>query len=214
MHERAGERELLLHAAGEPVGEAIAKRRELRQLEQPLAPLANGRIAQTQAMNLGKERDVFVDREIAVQAEALREIAKRLCDGGAPAPGLGQAPAPCRRPVSAARTSAGWSSSFQRRRARSGRTSRRARQTATGRARATTEPYFFRDAIELKGGHVCYFSSLSELLKGNLRFDRHPLLEDALAVVDGNLHPIDELRTVFGRLHVPGRELGFRRDIS
>ena len=33
-----------------------------------------------QAMNLGKERDVFVDREIAIQAEALREVADRLRD--------------------------------------------------------------------------------------------------------------------------------------
>ena len=39
VHERARERQLLLHAAGEPVGQAGAERRELRHLEQPRAAL-------------------------------------------------------------------------------------------------------------------------------------------------------------------------------
>ncbi len=51
-------------------------RRQLRQLEQPLAPLADGRIAHAKAVNLGEERDVFVDGQIAIQTEALREIAQ------------------------------------------------------------------------------------------------------------------------------------------
>ena len=38
-----------------------------------------------QAVNLGKERDVLVDGQVAVQAEALRQIAERLRDrAGAP----------------------------------------------------------------------------------------------------------------------------------
>ena len=37
VHERAGERELLLHAARQPIGAAGAERRQLRHLEQPVA---------------------------------------------------------------------------------------------------------------------------------------------------------------------------------
>ena len=41
VHERAGERELLLHAARQLIGETRPERRQLRQLEQPLAAVAN-----------------------------------------------------------------------------------------------------------------------------------------------------------------------------
>ena len=37
-------------------------------------------VAHAEAVNLGEERDVLVDREIAVQAESLREVAHRLRD--------------------------------------------------------------------------------------------------------------------------------------
>ena len=47
--------------------------RELRQVEQALAAL----LVAAQPVDLGEERDVLVDAEIAVEAEALREVADR-----------------------------------------------------------------------------------------------------------------------------------------
>ena len=67
VHERAGERELLLHASREPVGQAIAEGRELRELQQPFA----ARLIAAQSMNLGEEGNVLVDAEIAIETEAL-----------------------------------------------------------------------------------------------------------------------------------------------
>ena len=67
MNERAGEGEFLLHAPREAVGEAAAERRELRHLEQAIAP---GDIV-ADAVNLGEKRDVLVGAQVAVQAEPL-----------------------------------------------------------------------------------------------------------------------------------------------
>jgi len=73
VHERAGEGELLLHATGQPVGESSAEGRKLHHLEQTVAP----RAVIADAVDLGEERDVLVDAEIAVEAEPLREVADR-----------------------------------------------------------------------------------------------------------------------------------------
>ena len=73
VDQRAGQRELLLHAAGELVGEPAAELRELRHLEQAIAP----RVEVAHAVDLGEERDVLVDAEIAVEREALRQVADR-----------------------------------------------------------------------------------------------------------------------------------------
>ena len=43
VNQRAGERELLLHAAGQLIGEPAAKLRELRHLEQPIAAARDSR---------------------------------------------------------------------------------------------------------------------------------------------------------------------------
>ena len=51
-----------------------AERRQLRHLEQAIAP----RAVVAHAVNLGEERDVLVDAQIAVQAEALRQVADRV----------------------------------------------------------------------------------------------------------------------------------------
>ena len=67
VNQRASEGELLLHAAREAIGEARAERRELRHLQQAIAP---GDVV-ADAVNLGEERDVLVDAQIAVQAEPL-----------------------------------------------------------------------------------------------------------------------------------------------
>ncbi len=73
VDERAGQRQLLLHAARQPIGQPRAERRELRQLEQSVA----ARRVVVHAVDLGEERDVLVDAQIAVEAEALREVADR-----------------------------------------------------------------------------------------------------------------------------------------
>ena len=73
VDERARERELLLHAARQPIGQPVAERRELRHVEQPVAPL----LVVAEAVDLGEERDVLVDAEVAVEAEPLREVADR-----------------------------------------------------------------------------------------------------------------------------------------
>ena len=53
-----------------------AERRQLRHLEQAIAR----RPVVAHAVDLGEERDVLVDAEVAVQAEALRQIADRAGD--------------------------------------------------------------------------------------------------------------------------------------
>ena len=211
VHQRAGQRQLLLHAAGQLVGQPIAKRRQLRQLEQPRAPALIARIAHAQAVNLGEERDVLVDAEIAVQAEPLREIADRLRDvRGARVTGS----RPSTRTVPA--------STFSRPHisrivvvlpAPSGpiRPNISPRSTdMTQLAHGDDVAVLLRDAIERRAAQP--WLELRRSLKRNFRFDRHALLEHAVAVVDGDLHAVDELRAVFGRLHVARRELGLRRD--
>src|SRR5688572_15939178 len=66
VHQRAGQRQLLLHATGKPIRQTVAERCELRHLEEPVA----AGLVIRDAVNLGKERHVLVDGEIAVQAEA------------------------------------------------------------------------------------------------------------------------------------------------
>src|SRR5215216_6511950 len=53
---------------------------QLREVEQSLAAIADRRIPHAEAVNLGKERDVLIDRQIAVQAEALGQVSDRLRD--------------------------------------------------------------------------------------------------------------------------------------
>ena len=71
VHQRARQGELLLHAAGQPVGEPVPEWRELRHVEQAVA----ARLVVAHAVDLGEERDVLVDGQVAVQAESLREVA-------------------------------------------------------------------------------------------------------------------------------------------
>jgi hypothetical protein len=71
VDEGAGEGELLLHPARQTLGQPIAKRRETHQLEQAVA----SRPPVVDAVQLGEEADVLVHREIAVEREALGEVA-------------------------------------------------------------------------------------------------------------------------------------------
>src|SRR5260221_3832423 len=74
MQERAGERELLLHAAGEFFREALPEWCEACELEQflPLLPEV------VHAVDLREELYVFIDGKIAVEREALGEVADLL----------------------------------------------------------------------------------------------------------------------------------------
>ena len=115
VDQRAGKRELLLHAAREPFGQTIAERQELRELQQPATPL----LVAPQPVDLGEERDVLVDAQVAVETEPLREVAHRARDLGVVArPDRCPACARRRRRRGAARTAGGWSSSCRRRRVR------------------------------------------------------------------------------------------------
>jgi hypothetical protein len=76
MHQRARQREFLLHAAGQLIGKPAPELRQLRHLEQAIA--ARTKIADP--VDLGEERDVLVDAQVAVEREALREIADRSGD--------------------------------------------------------------------------------------------------------------------------------------
>ena len=79
VDEGADEGELLLHAAGEPVGEAVAERRHAHHLEQRVP--ARGIAAHV--VDLGEEGHVLVHGEVAVERELLREVADAR---GEPAP--------------------------------------------------------------------------------------------------------------------------------
>ena len=76
VDQRAGQRELLLHAAGQLIGEPPAESRQLRHLEQAIA----ARVEVAHAVDLREERDVLVDAEVAVEREALRQVADRAGD--------------------------------------------------------------------------------------------------------------------------------------
>ena len=71
VDEGADEGELLLHAAGEPVGEAVAERRHAYHLEKSVP--ARGIAAHV--VDLGEEGHVLVHGEVAVQRELLRQVA-------------------------------------------------------------------------------------------------------------------------------------------
>jgi hypothetical protein len=71
VHQRARERQLLFHPAGQPIGQPRAERQEAGQLEQTCTAVVKVR----HAVQAGEELHVFIDRQIAVQTEALRDVA-------------------------------------------------------------------------------------------------------------------------------------------
>ena len=73
MYERAGQPELLLHAAGQLPGAALAERRHARSLKEARRALVSR--APVDAEQVGEEFDVLVDREILVKPEALGHVA-------------------------------------------------------------------------------------------------------------------------------------------
>ena len=76
VDERAGERELLLHAAGELVRETRAERGQLRYLQEAIT----SRFVVSDAVDFGEEGNVLVNAQVAVQREALREVANHSGD--------------------------------------------------------------------------------------------------------------------------------------
>ena len=79
VDEGAGERQLLLHAAREPLGQAVAEGRHPHHLEELVAA---GAVA-AHVVDLGEEGDVLVHGEVAVEREALREVADARGERGA-----------------------------------------------------------------------------------------------------------------------------------
>ena len=77
VHEGARQRQFLLHPARQAIGAARAETRQLRHVEQAVA---RGPIM-ANAVDLGEECDVLVDAQIAVQGEALRQVANLRGDG-------------------------------------------------------------------------------------------------------------------------------------
>src|SRR6202040_3477416 len=61
----------LFHATGEAVRETAAERRHAQAVEQLVSP----RLPVADAVDGGEEGDVLVDREVAVEREALRQVA-------------------------------------------------------------------------------------------------------------------------------------------
>ena len=115
VDERARQRQLLFHPARELAGQAVAERREPRHLQELLA----ARAVVADAVQLGEELDVLVDGQVAVQREALGQVAHALRHLGALADrDRRPARAPCRRPGATGRTAAGSRWSCRRRRAR------------------------------------------------------------------------------------------------
>jgi hypothetical protein len=80
----AGQRQLLLHAAGEAVRETAAERRQAQAVQQLVAP----RPPVVDAVDGGEEGDVLVDREIAVEREALGQVADPAAELGASPDGV------------------------------------------------------------------------------------------------------------------------------
>jgi hypothetical protein len=75
MHERAGEAELLLHAAGERAGLEATEIRHAGCREQPLGALAPQRRRHFE--QVGIEANVLIDGELLVETETLRHVAHR-----------------------------------------------------------------------------------------------------------------------------------------
>ena len=163
------------------------------------------RLVVAHAVDLGEELDVLVDGQVAVEAEALRQVADALGDAArarAPDRARARAPSPasaCSRPhisriavVLPAPSGPIRPNISPRRRRRSGRPARWSRRSAS-------RPPVNRTASALTGSTI-------------VRVHRHALLQDAGAVVHGDLDAVDQLRSLVGGLHVARRELGARRD--
>ena len=116
MDESAGQGELLFHASGEPIGEAVVERCEPDELEQLTASL----LPFGDAVHESEELDVLVNREVAVEGESLRQITEPGVESPARPPAIvAKGPRRARsRPFAVHRGRAG-SMSCRRRRGRS-----------------------------------------------------------------------------------------------
>ncbi len=76
VHQRARQRQLLLHPTRQAVRAPRPERRQLRHVEQPVAC----RLVAPDPVQLRKETDVLVDRQVAVKREPLRQVTHRAGD--------------------------------------------------------------------------------------------------------------------------------------
>ena len=177
----------LLHATRKPFGKTIAERQELRELEQTAPAL----LVAPEAVNLGEERDVLVDAQVAVETEPLREISNRPGDLGVigdrilaehayrSAVGVEEpAQQPYRR---------GLASTIRADDAEHLALAHVERQAVERSHRSVA----FDDVVETERD-VCHHRLPRALLQLNLGFDRHSRLEHAVGVVHADLHAIDE----------------------
>ena len=181
------------------------------------------------AVNLGEERDVLVDAQVAVEAEALREIADfrrdramvldRIVAGDADRAAVGVQQA----------------AQQSNRRCLSGtvRADEAEHLAAVDGEREPIDrdgaPVALGDAI--KREHVRLPWSVDRrpwtVVRGPWTVGRHgtacsgitastgiPCFENAVLVVHRHANAVHELRSLFGGLHVARRELRFRRDVT
>ena len=202
VHQRACQRQLLLHAARQQVGTARAERR--RAASSRGADRASRRYRFTPWISAKKPMFSSIVRS-PYRREALREVTDVRGDGAVlAAPDHGRARAPCRRrPEQSAREP------DRRRLAGAVRTDeaehlprRDLERQAVQRARSLH--IVSDDAIK---AHGCGRHRVLALLR-QFGLDRHPRLQHAVAVVDRDLDPIHEPRPLLGGLHVARRELG------
>src|SRR5688572_25579736 len=72
MYQRAGEPELLLHAARELAGETVLERLEVREAEEPFEP--SRALAPWHAEEVGVEVEVLEHGEVGIETKPLRHV--------------------------------------------------------------------------------------------------------------------------------------------
>ncbi len=72
VHQRATQRQLLLHSARQLPREALLERPEIREVVQPLQAL--GALGLGHRVEVGVELDVLAHREVVIEPEALRHV--------------------------------------------------------------------------------------------------------------------------------------------
>ena len=191
-----------------PDSRSARRRAERRELRHVSSRSRAGAVV-THAVDLGEERDVLVDGQVAVETESLRQIADSAVTTR------------CSRTGSRPRTRnrAGIAAEQSAHQTDRGRLAGAVRPDepehlarrdfeATSRRPRRSLPYRLGRRDRSRG---CAASEVARAL-AQFGFDRHARFQHAVAVVDGDLDPIDELRPLVSGLHVPRCELGLRRD--
>ncbi len=132
VDQRAGQAELLLHAAGEVARQAAFEGRQVAEGQQPLDPLVAALAGHV--VDVGVEVEVLHHGQVGVEPEPLAHVADFVLDRlGLADDVMAGHPGLAAVGVHDRRSAAAWSSSCRRRRARRGRRSRLPRRPARGR---------------------------------------------------------------------------------